>query len=333
MHPDIVKFPSERFYRGLLRSGAGALYEDRVAPWHSFSNCGPYQFFNVKGQMNQDRYETGSCSFSNSAEAEFASYCYKKIAVSAQLHKSEVKVGIITPYLDQVRRLRDFVEPLLKKDVELRTWAHVTYGTVDQVQGQEFDAVIISCVRAYLEGDKSAPDPPNTDIGFLRDERRLNVALTRGRYSTWIVGYAEVLKREAVWLDLIEDAKTRHVFVEHVKQAPYDEVFTAVPVSETSSRGVDGRAHPTVRHPGAIIQTKNDPRRKSKSEALAKRVVDELAMLDDEPSPRASPAVKTVARRSPVAGCAQQKKQGQNQRVAAAKKAAASYVPADELSD
>ncbi|ABO94603.1 predicted protein, partial [Ostreococcus lucimarinus CCE9901] len=213
MHPDIVKFPSERFYRGLLRSGAGALYEDRVAPWHSFSNCGPYQFFNVKGQMNQDRYETGARSFSNSAEAEFASYCYKKIAVSAQLHKSEVKVGIITPYLDQVRRLRDFVEPLLKKDGALRTWAHVTYGTVDQVQGQEFDAVIISCVRAYPEGDKVAPDPPNTDIGFLRDERRLNVALTRGRYSTWIVGYAEVLKREAVWLDLIENAKTRNVFV------------------------------------------------------------------------------------------------------------------------
>jgi senataxin len=335
MHPDIVKFPSERFYRGLLRSGDGALYEDRVAPWHSFSNCGPYQFFDVKGQMNQDRYETGARSFSNSAEAEFASYCYKKIAVSAQLHKSEVKVGIITPYLDQVRRLRDFVEPLLKKDGALRTWAHVTYGTVDQVQGQEFDAVIISCVRAYLEGDKSAPDPPNTDIGFLRDERRLNVALTRGRYSTWIVGYAEVLKREAVWLDLIENAKTRNVFVEHVKQAPYDEVFTAVPVSATSSRGGDGRAHPIVRHPGVVIQTKNDPRRKAKSEALAKRVVDELAMLDDEPSPlrKPSPAAKHVARRSPVAGRAQQRKQERNRHVAEAKKAPASFVPADELSD
>ena len=84
-----------------------------------------------------------------------------------------------------------------------------------------------------------------------------------------------------------------------------------------------------------VIQTKNDPRRKAKSEALAKRVVDELAMLDDEPSPlrKPSPAAKHVARRSPVAGRAQQRKQERNRHVAEAKKAPASFVPADELSD
>ena len=67
-----------------------------MARYHSKVNCGPYQFFNVKrGQMVVDRYKTNSNSYSNSLEAEFASYCYKHIAGRRCSDAIKHTVGVI----------------------------------------------------------------------------------------------------------------------------------------------------------------------------------------------------------------------------------------------
>ena len=95
--------------------------------------------------------------------------------------------------------MNEFIGAVQQKNEGFAEWAPVTYGTVDQMQGHEFDAVIISCVRARKEKKE---DVVNTDVGFLKDERRLNVALTRARKSTWIIGCVELLSRENVWNDL-----------------------------------------------------------------------------------------------------------------------------------
>ena len=99
----------------------------------------------------------------------------------------------------------------------------MTFGTVDQIQGREFDAVIISCVRAPVK-DGTA-DFGDRDVGFLRDERRVNVALTRGRRSVWVIGRAETLATDACWKDLIEYSKREGAFVENIGQSPYAEAF------------------------------------------------------------------------------------------------------------
>jgi hypothetical protein len=71
--------------------------------------------------------------------------------------------------------------------------------TVDGFQGQECDLVIFLCVRSNKEGR----------IGFLADERRLNVAITRPKYSLLIIGDRETLSANPMWRDLISAVAAR----------------------------------------------------------------------------------------------------------------------------
>ena len=174
--------------------------------------------------------------------------------------RSKHTVGVITPYLDQVKRLNEFIGAVQQKNEGFAEWAPVTYGTVDQMQGHELDAVLISCVRARKEKKE---DVVNTDVGFLKDERRLNVALTRARKSTWIIGCVELLSRENVWNDLKLDAERRYVLVECDK-APYDEVFS---VTVSKMAHILDSAHPNVRPANVIVQAQNDPRKASRTAA------------------------------------------------------------------
>ncbi|KAJ3088732.1 hypothetical protein HK102_008076, partial [Quaeritorhiza haematococci] len=88
---------------------------------------------------------------------------------------------------------------------------HIDIRTVDGFQGQERDFVIFTTVRANAFGD----------IGFLRDVRRLNVALTRARFALYVVGDVSSLTRGAssaqegegkvIWKALVDDARERSV--------------------------------------------------------------------------------------------------------------------------
>ena len=89
--------------------------------------------------------------------------------------EERVDVGIISPYKGQVRLLRR----LLRQDKYWKPFRGlITVNTVDGFQGQERDVIVISLVRSNEQGD----------IGFLRDLRRMNVAITRARMKLIIVG-------------------------------------------------------------------------------------------------------------------------------------------------
>ena len=304
MHPAIMAFPSRMFYRDLLRCGQGCSQFDRVAPYHSVANCGPYQFFDARyGQMCLDRYKTGSHSLSNSFEADFAQHCYRQIALAAKVAQKPLSVGIISPYTDQVTRMREFIERLQKdrenEAMDFHRFAPATYGTVDQLQGQEFDAVIISLVRAarYRGNEDSAKD---IGPGFLRDHRRLNVALTRARLSTWIIGCADVLSSEQIWKDLIFDAKQRKVFVHIPTKAPYEEVFSTVVAPMPEGVAAPASHLPPLRR-GIVMQEKNDPRRAKQvkeADSLAKNFLEQASAMEQPPAGRQGdrPLVQTKTR-------------------------------------
>ena len=102
----------------------------------------------------------------------------------------EGKIGVISTYKSQTILLKT-----LLKDSNLSSFAeHV--NTVDGFQGQERDIIIINCVRSNGSGQ----------IGFLEDERRLNVAITRARHYLFIIGNEETLtlKKNLVWSNLIQ---------------------------------------------------------------------------------------------------------------------------------
>lgn len=93
-----------------------------------------------------------------------------------------IDVGVISPYRAQVRYLRH----LLKHTPFFRPFRHlISIDTVDGFQGQERDVIILSLVRSNDEGS----------IGFLRDLRRMNVAMTRARMKLIIIGDAPTMTR------------------------------------------------------------------------------------------------------------------------------------------
>lgn len=71
-------------------------------------------------------------------------------------------------------------------------------NTVDAFQGREKEIIIFNCVRSNFSSSLQG------SIGFLADERRLNVAITRPRHLLMIVGNSETLKKSTVWSNLIK---------------------------------------------------------------------------------------------------------------------------------
>ena len=92
---------------------------------------------------------------------------------------SKKQIGVISFYGEQVKRINQ----LVYDDVSTE---HLTFrtGSVDKFQGMEMDVIIVSFVRNH--GNKSG------DIGFAKDYRRLNVALSRARELLIVVGSSEM---------------------------------------------------------------------------------------------------------------------------------------------
>ena len=100
-------------------------------------------------------------------------------------------VGVISPYRAQVQYLRS----QLKKKEWFKPFRHlITVNTVDGFQGQERDIIVISLVRSNDEGQ----------IGFLRDLRRMNVAITRARMKLIIIGDVQTMTRHPFYRKLYE---------------------------------------------------------------------------------------------------------------------------------
>jgi len=79
----------------------------------------------------------------------------------------------------------------------------IEVSTVDGFQGREKDIIIVSCVRSSSSSSGSG------GIGFLRDVRRLNVAITRAKFCMWIIGDSKHLQQDETWRALVLDAKAR----------------------------------------------------------------------------------------------------------------------------
>lgn len=94
------------------------------------------------------------------------------------------KVGVISFYGEQVKR----VNRLLSQELDL-PHLHCRTGTVDKFQGMEMDVIVLSFVRNHQQ--------PDGNIGFLKDYRRLNVALSRARELLMIVGSVDMFTKRA----------------------------------------------------------------------------------------------------------------------------------------
>ena len=106
------------------------------------------------------------------------------------------QIGVISPYKAQVRQLLTRLEKLCA-DQGCSLSETLEVNTVDAFQGSEKNIIIFSCVRSNFEGliEKS--------LGFLLDERRLNVAITRPKYFLLMIGNQKTLRKSDVWDNML----------------------------------------------------------------------------------------------------------------------------------
>lgn len=190
MHNKIMGFSKEMFYgEGLSASDevAGATLfgiEDNskfneVLEFYDTADCG----------FTEDFLDQENFSYSNQKEADFIIRHLKKMVNYIIENKSAsflsaLSIGIIAPYSGQIRYLKQKIE---EEEALMKIENAISVNTVDGFQGQEKDIIYMSLVRSNDQGD----------IGFLRDEKRMNVAITRAKKKLVIIGDGNTLKDDS----------------------------------------------------------------------------------------------------------------------------------------
>ena len=186
MNDDIMRFSSDYFYHGMVESAPevkhrGILDYDDAIEWIDTSDIDAKEEFvgETFGRVNKMEAEL--------TLAVLERY-FEKIG-KQQILDEHIDVGIISPYRAQVQYLRQ----LVKKRAFFKPFrSHISINTVDGFQGQERDIIMISLVRANESGQ----------IGFLRDLRRMNVAITRARMKLIILGDTSTLTKHPFYKKL-----------------------------------------------------------------------------------------------------------------------------------
>ena len=219
MNEDIMRFSSDWFYGGQVESAPQIKYrsvleydhpitwidtsneenqitiEGEDAPEDSASTASSVSAANQNSDLNfKEQFVGESFGRINKAEAELtlltlAEY-FTKIGKQRVLSES-IDVGIISPYRAQVQ----YLKKLIKKYEFFKPYRRlISVNTVDGFQGQERDVILISLVRSNDEGQ----------IGFLKDLRRMNVAMTRARMKLIILGNKDTMTKHPFYKKLWE---------------------------------------------------------------------------------------------------------------------------------
>lgn len=187
MNSLLMKFPNAEFYNNNLKSDASVddiTINDIIS---SDTKEEAMLFVDTSGiDREGEKHLKDSKSIINKLEADIA----VKIANDyLNMGLNEEEIGIISPYADQVKIIQD------KTPVEVKT--------VDGFQGREKEIIIISTVRSNENGN----------IGFLKDLRRLNVAITRAKRKLIIIGNKNTLKHNPTYARLIDFVEDENLLV------------------------------------------------------------------------------------------------------------------------
>ena len=188
MSDGIMQFPNHEFYGGQLTSDPSVRYRS-ILDWDTSMEWIDRSLHPTEGMDEatdaSEKMADDGLSRQNPAEARLTLQTLKdyflKIGKDRILYE-RIDVGLISPYKGQVRLLRQMV----RHDAFWKPFRSlITIDTVDGFQGQERDIIVISMVRSNAEGE----------VGFLRDLRRMNVAITRARMKLLLIGDPHTLCR------------------------------------------------------------------------------------------------------------------------------------------
>ena len=187
MNHVIMSYSNATFYEGKVTSHPSV--EDRTIP-DGAPLAESLVIIDTSGRGWEETPGEGAESLANIGEAECALALYDELT-SHDEHQTW-SVGIISPYRGQVRRINSMLTDEQRSRVAL-----LDVDTVDSFQGSECDAIIISLVRSN----------DDQEIGFLKDIRRMNVAITRARKKLIIIGDGSTIAAHPFYKGLWEYAE------------------------------------------------------------------------------------------------------------------------------
>ena len=229
MHPALAEWPSKAFYGGKVSSNPTPVDRPPALglPWPSKTTGQygriPMAFVEIDGA---ERRAPDGLSVLNEAEARAAvavvetllSASPKDTLVDGMLSvRSPGDIGVIAPYAAQVRRLRELwassqafstysaddsksddsvnvLDPAaVAKAAESRANKELEVHSVDGFQGREKEVIVLCTVRANANGS----------LGFVSDQRRLNVAVTRAKRGLVVLGNRATLSSDKTWREWI----------------------------------------------------------------------------------------------------------------------------------
>ncbi|KAM4807718.1 5'-3' DNA helicase ZGRF1 [Rhinophrynus dorsalis] len=198
-HPAISAIANELFYHSQLLNGVSE--EDRrpLLDWLP-TLC----FYNVSGTEQVE----GNNSFHNMEEANFIVKLIQSLIASG-IEGS--MIGVITLYKSQMFKMCSLLgSAALCDPAEIKA---IQVSTVDAFQGAEKEVIILSCVRSR-------------QVGFIDSEKRMNVALTRGKRHLLIVGNLACLRKNKLWEHVIHHCERQQNGLKHVSQ--WEEKLNAI---------------------------------------------------------------------------------------------------------
>jgi len=198
MHPFLLEFPSAYFYKGVVKSSeelqSSELRELPAGfPWHERKDGSylPLAFVHIGGDLEMTHDFSGK---SNPKEAELVVTIVMDLLGGGDVEPEQI--AVISPYSRQVDKIRG--------GLGARNIRNVKVGTVDSFQGQEKEIVVLSGTRSNTVGD----------VGFLRDPRRLCVAVTRAKRGLIVVGDQSTLRNSKHWAALLNSCLNRGCIID-----------------------------------------------------------------------------------------------------------------------
>ncbi|PIY13272.1 MAG: IGHMBP2 family helicase [Flexibacter sp. CG_4_10_14_3_um_filter_32_15] len=201
MNEQIMEFSNQKFYKGNLK--AFETNKNHVL----YQNLAPVEFVDTAGCGFSEIQDEETLSRYNPKEAKLVVSHLERLfeEILQKIETKEIEnpkefidnfsVGVLSTYKAQVYLLRDLIR---KNDLLTNYFNQITIHTVDGFQGQEREVMYISLVRSNEKGE----------IGFLKDLRRFNVAITRAKKRLVVFGDSATLGSDEFYKDFLDYAES-----------------------------------------------------------------------------------------------------------------------------
>lgn len=188
MHRIISKFISDTFYDGLLEDDINIGLSTEKEACLASPAFQPLTFYDVESEESFDNN-----SYFNNQQINIILKLVELLKKIYSPKEIVEKLAIISPYSNQVYKIR---ETLKRFDGFNTETGFIDVNTVDGFQGKEKSIIIFSTVRS--QGSRT--------IGFLADERRMNVGLSRAKSCLIVIGDSKKLMADKNWDKLVKYA-------------------------------------------------------------------------------------------------------------------------------